>query len=987
MTLFPHGKAWGRWRGVVPWGLSCLSRGFAVFSTIPSRSKIRVLSSLLLMFVPFIALAESLLVPPDKSINVGENFKVMPSDTAQINAGGTLTNNGNFISNVIVTNNGTFNNSTDASVNIQDGFSNKAGATLTNNGYTWLNGGTLTNSGTFTNNPGAYYGSAETTTNSAGGILTNSGRLISRWMSNSGTITNENTGYLYCYDTMTNKAGATLTNNGTIDNEGTLTNKAGATLTNNGNLINSSSWGVTMTNDGILNNNTGATLTNSNTFTNNGTLNNQGAINVTSTGFLTQGAAATYTGSGSIGLAGTLTNNQGAGTLSVTTLDVSSTATGVLAGSGATVIATGNVSGTLNYTGTGSLSCTTLDLSGGTFNNNGSGTVSITKATVAGGQTGTIGGAGGIGLTTADVDGALTVSSVISGPGSLTKTGSGTLTLSGANTYTGGTFVNGGSLSVTGTLASSIIIGASGILSGAGTITGNVINNGTIAPGSSIGTMTVAGNYTHNAGAVYQVEANSSGQSDKLIVTGTATLNGGTVSVLAEPGDYKVSTNYTILTAGSVTGTFGNVTSDLAFLTPSLSYGSTNVYLLLTRNTTGFADVAATSNQYAVASSLDRIPSSATGDMADVINTLLGMSASGARGAYDQMGGLSQAALTGVTFSQFSQYMNLISGRMGGFVSGGPRGAFAGLPLMLSSRTDTGSDAGNTLMTALSNAARGSDARSWGLWAQGYGSLGERRGGDISSRYNYDTAGFSAGFDRVITPSVLLGVSLGYSSTKTDMKDLPDDATIQSYQGSLYGIYKNSPFHVSGIAAYGYNRYDTRRNIAFGTVTRRASALYSGHTIGGYIEGGYRIAAPAVDIIPLASFAGTYLMRDSFHERDAGALALDADSDHTSSLVSSLGVRFTKDYATPSGTLTPELKLTWDHEFMDDDYVLNASFAGYPLSTFTVRGDRPDRDSLGAGFGLAWQTKENISLHLTYDGNFTGDNTQHAGIAGIRYRW
>jgi outer membrane autotransporter protein len=52
-----------------------------------------------------------------------------------------------------------------------------------------------------------------------------------------------------------------------------------------------------------------------------------------------------------------------------------------------------------------------------------------------------------------------------------------------------------------------------------------VTNSGILAPGNSIGTTTIVGNYTHAAGATYTVEANAAGQSDKLIVTGTATLN------------------------------------------------------------------------------------------------------------------------------------------------------------------------------------------------------------------------------------------------------------------------------------------------------------------------------------------------------------------------------------------------------------------------------------------------------------------------------
>jgi len=66
-----------------------------------------------------------------------------------------------------------------------------------------------------------------------------------------------------------------------------------------------------------------------------------------------------------------------------------------------------------------------------------------------------------------------------------------------------------------------------GTLTGTGTLVGNMTNDGTIAPGNSIGTMTINGNYTHHAGAVYEVEVNSAGQSDRLVVSGTTTLNEG----------------------------------------------------------------------------------------------------------------------------------------------------------------------------------------------------------------------------------------------------------------------------------------------------------------------------------------------------------------------------------------------------------------------------------------------------------------------------
>ena len=44
--------------------------------------------------------------------------------------------------------------------------------------------------------------------------------------------------------------------------------------------------------------------------------------------------------------------------------------------------------------------------------------------------------------------------------------------------------------------------------------------------------------------------------------------------MLAEDGDYNGRTDYVILTgAGGIDGTFGSVTSDLAFLDPLLRYG------------------------------------------------------------------------------------------------------------------------------------------------------------------------------------------------------------------------------------------------------------------------------------------------------------------------------------------------------------------------------------------------------------------------------
>jgi autotransporter-associated beta strand protein len=194
--------------------------------------------------------------------------------------------------------------------------------------------------------------------------------------------------------------------------------------------------------------------------------------------------------------------------------------------------------------------------------------------------------------------------------GSLVKVGNGMLILSGADIYTGPTSVNAGILNVNGSLASTVFVNSGGTLMGNGFIGGLVVGPGaTVAPGNSIGTLTVNGNVIFQSGSFYQVEANAAGQSDKIVASGAATLAGGTVQVLAENQAYARQTRYMILTAnGGVTGTFAGVTSNLAFLTPTLSYDPNDVFLTLNRNDITFASVAQTPNQRAVAGALDRSP-------------------------------------------------------------------------------------------------------------------------------------------------------------------------------------------------------------------------------------------------------------------------------------------------------------------------------------------------------------------------------------------
>ncbi|WP_148203826.1 hypothetical protein [Nitrobacter winogradskyi] len=142
--------------------------------------------------------------------------------------------------------------------------------------------------------------------------------------------------------------------------------------------------------------------------------------------------------------------------------------------------------------------------------------------------------------------------------------------------------VNDGTLLVNGSTASSSLttVNAGETLGGGGTVGNTLVNGGTLSPGNSIGTLTVAGDLVFTSASTYMVEV-SPANSDFTYVTGTATLGGATVQARFAPGSY-VEKRYTILTAGGgVNGSFsGPVNTNLpANFKSALATDGNNAYL------------------------------------------------------------------------------------------------------------------------------------------------------------------------------------------------------------------------------------------------------------------------------------------------------------------------------------------------------------------------------------------------------------------------
>lgn len=138
------------------------------------------------------------------------------------------------------------------------------------------------------------------------------------------------------------------------------------------------------------------------------------------------------------------------------------------------------------------------------------------------------------------------------------KVGVGTLTLSGASTYTGDTLVVGGTLLVNGSLGNTeVTVAFDATLGGDGAIAGpvDILNGGTIAPGTSPGTLTTGPLILRNSSLLrYELDTPGmvgGGVNDLTIVNGNLTLNGRLH--IADQGSFGSGTYRLLNYSGSLT--------------------------------------------------------------------------------------------------------------------------------------------------------------------------------------------------------------------------------------------------------------------------------------------------------------------------------------------------------------------------------------------------------------------------------------------------
>jgi outer membrane autotransporter protein len=552
---------------------------------------------------------------------------------------------------------------------------------------------------------------------------------------------------------------------------------------------------------------------------------------------------------------------------------------------------------------------------------------------------------------TVDQPGDTTFSGAITGTGAFVKTGSGSLNLTGANTFSGPTTINGGRLAVNGSLLNSLVtVETGGVLGGNGTVGGIVLQGGVVSPGNSIGQLNTSGNIVFGPGSTYLVETNAAGQSDRIVTSGTASLGNGTVQVLAEQGNYELRTTYTILTAaGGVSGQFGTVSTNLAFLTPTLSYGANNVLLTLRRNDVLLSDVAMTRNQAAVAGALEGMAISSP-----VLTALIGGTAEEARGAFNQLAGEVHANAVSTLYTQSATVRDAVMGRLRG---GQPPEGTTGAAL---------------------ESSRNLDPRVFGVWGQGFGGWGRTDRDANAGAVNRSNAGFVLGADASFDSRWRIGVAGGYAHSRFDTASRLSSGTIDGGFAALYGATSLGPVNLRAGASYGQQTVKTSRTVLFRSFSSASTANYDASTAQAFAELGYRFQLGAIALEPFVNGAAIRIHTDNFAEQGGAASLNGASRDHVIG-TTTLGLR--GDYAFSNTPIIVRAMLGWRLAYGDLNPSARLAFQAPASAQFLSTAVPLDRNSLVSEFSLDWRLSNGASLGLLYAGAY-GATAQDQSVKG-----
>lgn len=543
----------------------------------------------------------------------------------------------------------------------------------------------------------------------------------------------------------------------------------------------------------------------------------------------------------------------------------------------------------------------------------------------------------------------------------LFKRGAGAWTIGGDGAGAGGAFaVEAGALFANADLrATTFSVRAGGRLGGAGRLGAVAVRGGILAPGQSIGTLTVAG-LSLDAMSTLEIEVNDAGASDRVTVLGTVSLGGAALRIL-EGGAFAGTNPFSYIIidndgSDAVEGAFGAITNQLAFLTPTVSYtgGDGNDVLLTLRPNAPapaptptpvppglFPTAALTPNQRAAATGLDRLDQATGTDSGTVYRDILFMTGPQARAAFDASSGEIYASLLAAEARDALAHVNGLSARGR---AGGPAG--------------------------------------WSLWGSAGARAGRTDGDGNAARVTGDGFTVDLGLEHR-GGDWLVGAAAGYSEGDLSVAERLSQADLTGWHAGGYARWGSGGAGptVSGAIAYARSDRGVRRAIRFVGIDRAAAADVTLSSWSGAAEARYGFAlGRSWAAGPVLSLTAGDARLGRVAERGADSLDLSSGGGTDRQLEGGAGL-----FLRWSGA-RGRLDATFQYVAADDAPVpVTLALHGAPATPFTILS--PARDAGMARLGLAGTIDLGGRWSLSGSGNAQIGGSQRDLSARLTIGW
>ena len=312
------------------------------------------------------------------------------------------------------------------------------------------------------------------------------------------------------------------------------------------------------------------------------------------------------------------------------------------------------------------------------------------------------------------------------------------------------------------------------------------------------------------ADAVYQVEANAAGASDRLVIGDAVALDNARLAVLAVGGDYAPSTSYLVIdktAAGAIAGSFSEITSNSIFVSPSLVYdGGNGNDALLTLNAVPYETFADSRNQRTVANALDAAP------FGPLAASIFYLDEASAREAFTALAGEVHPTTLGILADDSRYLRQAVLGRA-----------------VQAQYQDLGSDIAISAAGGVET-PQAPVASLVGFWAQAFGAWANYDGNGNAAGGKRDLGGFVSGLDVGLDGDWRLGAAAGYSQSSLALDARAGSADVDTISLAVYGGGSLGPVALRAGAAWSWHDIDTARNVAYPGVFEREKASYDGDT-------------------------------------------------------------------------------------------------------------------------------------------------------------